>query len=71
MRAGTPLWMAPEVKAGTSYDLPADVYSLGIVLFELFQCTMPEYDDDTERVILVRHFLSPFSLIVADVYFYF
>jgi hypothetical protein len=32
---GTPTYMAPEVAAGTSPDGRADVYSAGIVLFEL------------------------------------
>merc|ERR1712137_27496 len=33
---GTPLWMAPEVLQNKEYDESADVYSFGIVLWELY-----------------------------------
>jgi len=33
---GTPLWMAPEVLLNKEYNESADVYSYGIVLWELF-----------------------------------
>ena len=33
--AGTPMYMAPEVIAGETYSARADVFSLGMVLFEL------------------------------------
>ena len=32
---GTPLWMAPEVLAGRKYGSSADVYSYGIVMWEI------------------------------------
>ncbi|MCR4621786.1 MAG: serine/threonine protein kinase [Clostridiales bacterium] len=32
---GTPLYMAPEVVNGESYDARADIYSLGLVLYKL------------------------------------
>ena len=32
---GTPLWMAPEVLAGRKYGPSADVYSYGIVMWEI------------------------------------
>ena len=43
---GTPQWMAPEVVANllgvqTKYDKRVDVYSYGILLWELFHCTTP------------------------------
>lgn len=38
---GTYLWMAPEVLLGGSYDLPADVYSFAIVLFEVICRRLP------------------------------
>ena len=31
-----PLWMAPEVLQNKEYDESADVYSFGIVLWELY-----------------------------------
>jgi len=33
---GTPNYMAPEVKIGLEYDTRADIYSLGIVLYRIF-----------------------------------
>lgn len=36
--------MAPEVKYGHVYSYSADIYSLGIVLFEIFERKLPEFD---------------------------
>jgi serine/threonine protein kinase len=38
---GTPLWMAPEVLMGRELDEKCDVYSYGIVLWEIFTRTEP------------------------------
>ena len=32
---GTPLYMAPEIKNNNQYDQKIDIYSLGIIYFEL------------------------------------
>lgn len=56
--AGTPLWMAPEVKVGSIYGLPADIYSLGLVLYEIFERSLPFYDQDQNCVMLPNQFQS-------------
>lgn len=40
-RAGTPLWMAPEVLSESPYDESCDLYSFGIVLWELVTGKIP------------------------------
>ena len=34
--AGTPVYLAPEVFRGEQYDFKADIYSLGIILWEMW-----------------------------------
>ena len=41
---GTPMWMAPEVLAGERYGPSADVYSYGIVLWEIAAHSIPWSD---------------------------
>eukprot|EP01121_Diplochlamys_sp_Union-15-3_P018244 TRINITY_DN6607_c0_g2_i1.p1 TRINITY_DN6607_c0_g2~~TRINITY_DN6607_c0_g2_i1.p1 ORF type:complete len:621 (+),score=110.51 TRINITY_DN6607_c0_g2_i1:54-1916(+) len=53
--SGTPLWMAPEVKTG-QYDFSADVYSLGLVFYELFETRLPHFDIETNSVVLPPNF---------------
>jgi serine/threonine protein kinase len=55
--SGTPLWMAPEVKRGI-YNFSADIYSLGLVLYELFENKLPYFDQVTQSVVLPPRFQS-------------
>lgn len=56
--SGTPLWMAPEVKHGMAYDYSADIYSLGLVLYELFEQRLPHFNQMTQSVELPSSFQS-------------
>jgi serine/threonine protein kinase len=38
---GSPLWMAPEVMQGLSYGFSADVFSFGVVMWEIAAQAMP------------------------------
>jgi len=53
--SGTPLWMAPEVKMGV-YTFSADIYSTGLVLYELFERKLPSWDDNRKVVILPQYY---------------
>ena len=41
---GTVHWTAPEVMASKRYQFPADVYSLGMVLFEMVTGRIPFHE---------------------------
>jgi len=57
MATGTPLWMAPEVRTG-NYGVPSDIYSLGLVLYELFERKLPMFDPNTQVTTLPTVFQS-------------
>eukprot|EP01129_Flabellula_baltica_P001831 TRINITY_DN11739_c0_g1_i1.p1 TRINITY_DN11739_c0_g1~~TRINITY_DN11739_c0_g1_i1.p1 ORF type:complete len:523 (-),score=125.74 TRINITY_DN11739_c0_g1_i1:23-1591(-) len=44
---GTPLWMAPEVLQGKDLDEKSDIYSFGIVLWEILTEEEPYLDHDS------------------------
>jgi hypothetical protein len=47
-RAGTPAYMAPEQRAGIEVTTRSDIYSLGVVLFEIFTGRRPFQSDKTD-----------------------
>jgi serine/threonine-protein kinase len=51
-------YMAPEVAEGKPATPAADVYSLGIILFELMSGTLP-FDGDTPIAIALKHARDP------------
>eukprot|EP00027_Filamoeba_sp_ATCC50430_P018551 CAMPEP_0168567218 /NCGR_PEP_ID=MMETSP0413-20121227/14878_1 /TAXON_ID=136452 /ORGANISM="Filamoeba nolandi, Strain NC-AS-23-1" /LENGTH=511 /DNA_ID=CAMNT_0008599375 /DNA_START=169 /DNA_END=1704 /DNA_ORIENTATION=+ len=51
---GTPLWMAPEVLLNKEYNESADVYSFGIVLWELLTQEEPFPDIETFEDMIER-----------------
>ena len=47
---GTIRYMAPEVYFGKYYDLSADVYSLGVIIYYVFSGSRPFLDYNTQTI---------------------
>ncbi|HEC22295.1 MAG TPA: serine/threonine protein kinase [Chloroflexi bacterium] len=55
---GTPAYMSPEQGLGQPGDHRSDIYSLGVVLYQLVTGTTP-YDADTPIAIVLKHVNDP------------
>jgi serine/threonine protein kinase len=58
---GTPAYMAPEHGLGTGIDARSDVYSLGIVLYEMVTGRVP-FEADTPFAVILAHANEPLLL---------
>ena len=57
---GTPAYMSPEQGRGEQLDARSDIYSLGIVLYEMLT-GRPPYDADTPYAIILKHINDPLT----------
>src|SRR5512132_2340271 len=60
---GTPAYMAPEQAQGDDIDGRADIYSLGIILYEMVTGKQP-YEADTPMAVAIKHITDPVPLIL-------
>lgn len=55
---GTPHYMSPEQTKGLKVDHRSDIYSLGVVLFQMLAGRLP-YDADTAVAVGIKHITDP------------
>jgi serine/threonine-protein kinase len=63
--AGTPQYMAPEQGLGKTVDHRSDIYSLGIVAFEMLTGAVP-FTADSPVAVLLKHVNEPLPVVAPE-----
>ncbi|MCP4423658.1 MAG: protein kinase [Chloroflexi bacterium] len=61
---GTPAYMSPEQALGKSGDERADIYSMGVLLFQMVTSQLP-YEADTPLAVVMKHVNEPTPMPVS------
>ncbi|HLY28223.1 MAG TPA: protein kinase [Aggregatilineales bacterium] len=64
MTVGTPMYMPPEQGTGDTADSRSDIYSMGVILFEMLSGEAP-YQGDSAVALILKHINDPIPSVRA------